>query len=241
MNYPAEKPKNLDQIRQNRPTSAESGLDSEGFKIEREYLSREEQASLAALLGPINSAGRRGVLAIPAISAFAESTRALKLLTPYLVGKPFPIRAIYFDKSAVANWSVAWHQDLMIAVRRKIDLPGFGPWRRKDLRVHVSPPVEILQQMLTVRFHFDLADDTTGALKVIAGSHRFGKLSADQIASFRAEERQVTCVANAGDALLMRPLLLHASSKNTTSCRRRILHIEYACSPLSGGLEWEPH
>ena len=30
-----------------------------------------------------------------------------------------PVRAILFDKTAGANWKVAWHQDLSIAVKEK--------------------------------------------------------------------------------------------------------------------------
>ncbi|MET0554472.1 MAG: phytanoyl-CoA dioxygenase, partial [Vicinamibacteria bacterium] len=40
-----------------------------------------------------------------------------------------------------------------------------------------------------------------------------------------------------GDVLLMRPLLLHASSKAATDAPRRVLHVEYAADrTLPGGL-----
>ena len=42
---------------------------------------------------------------------------------------------------------------------------------------HVQPPRAILEQMLTVRIHLDRTDESNGALKVIPGSHRQGKLS----------------------------------------------------------------
>ena len=42
---------------------------------------------------------------------------------------------------------------------------------------HVQPPTAILEQMLTVRIHLDRTDESNGALKVIPGSHRQGKLS----------------------------------------------------------------
>ncbi len=46
------------------------------------------------------------------------------------------------------------------------------------------------------------------------------------------------CVLPRGGALLMRPLLLHASSPATGPGHRRVLHIEYASGPLPGGLKW---
>ncbi len=36
----------------------------------------------------------------------------------------------------------------------------------------------------------------------------------------------------------MRPLLLHASSPATAPAHRRVVHLEFAPAPLSGGLEW---
>jgi hypothetical protein len=54
-----------------------------------------------------------------------------------------------------ANWKVAWHQDLTIAVRHRIEVPGFGPWSVKDGVPHVRSPIESLEQMLTVRLHLD--------------------------------------------------------------------------------------
>jgi hypothetical protein len=41
-----------------------------------------------------------------------------------------------------------------------------------------------------------------------------------------------------GGVMLMRPLLLHASSKCRTGAHRRVLHIEYAGCDLPSGLQW---
>jgi hypothetical protein len=70
------------------------------------------------------------------------------------------VRAIYFDKSSDANWLVPWHQDLTLALRERLESPGFGPWSVKDGIPHVQPPVELLERMLTVRIHFDDADES---------------------------------------------------------------------------------
>jgi hypothetical protein len=38
--------------------------------------------------------------------------------------------------------------------------------------------------------------------------------------------------------LLMRPLLLHASSPAIMPQHRRVVHLEYAAEDLPGGLQW---
>ncbi|UYY57540.1 hypothetical protein [Sphingomonas sp. S2-65] len=44
-----------------------------------------------------------------------------------------PVRAILFDKNADVNWGLAWHQDRTVAVRRRNEVPDFGPWAiRRD-------------------------------------------------------------------------------------------------------------
>ena len=57
-----------------------------------------------------------------------------------LGGAARPVRAILFDKTARTNWSLAWHQDRVIAVQRRMDVEGFGPWSRKHGALHVAPP-----------------------------------------------------------------------------------------------------
>src|SRR4051812_19472297 len=45
--------------------------------------------------------------------------------------KARPVRAVYFDKTAAANWAVPWHQDRTIVVRDRAEVAGFGPWTIK--------------------------------------------------------------------------------------------------------------
>jgi ectoine hydroxylase-related dioxygenase (phytanoyl-CoA dioxygenase family) len=47
------------------------------------------------------------------------------------------------------------------------------------------------------------------------------------------------CVMAAGDAMLMRPLLLHASRKSTSHRPRRVVHLEFAAADaLPSPLQW---
>jgi hypothetical protein len=215
-----------------------SSLETEGFTLIPRVLTPSEIQHWITTLGPVTSAGRRGLLSHPAVAKFARSTHILDLLRPHLPADPIPVRAIYFDKSPESNWLVAWHQDLTIAVQEKHEVPDFGPWSIKDGIPHVQPPVECLAQMLTLRLHLDDADETNGALRVLPRTHKLGRLSTSQILQQRDHTPEHLCTCKAGDALLMRPLLLHASSRATIPSHRRILHIEYAAFDLPSTLQW---
>lgn len=210
----------------------------DGFCLIPQVLDEHQCRALIERLGTVEGAGRRGLLGVPEVAGLALSERLVDLVRPHLPAQPVPVRAIYFDKSPDANWLVPWHQDLTLALRNRKEVPGFGPWSVKEGIPHVQPPVELLEKMITVRFHLDAADDSNGALRVLPGSHQRGRWSAEQIGEWRECVPEVMCRAAAGDALLMRPLLLHASSRATRAGHRRVLHLEYAGFRLPEGLEW---
>ena len=137
------------------------------------------------------------------------------------------VRAIYFDKSADANWLVPWHQDLTLALRERADVEGFGPWSVKEGVPHVQPPVDYLRRMLTVRLHLDDADESNGALRVLPGSHADGRLGAGRIQEIRARQNEVLCAVRAGGA-----------GRSTSDRHRRVLHLEYAAFRLPPELHW---
>ena len=215
-----------------------SEVEQHGFAIVPNVVNMAEREELISILGTISGAGRRGLLALPKIVSLARSARFLDLVRPCLSSEPAPVRAIYFDKSPGTNWLVSWHQDLILAVRARAEIPGFGPWSTKDGIPHVQPPIELLQQMVTVRLHLDDADESNGALRLLPGSHRLGRLSAERIQELRREQSDFLCAASTGDVLLMRPVLLHASGRSKSTQHRRVLHIEYAGFALPFGLQW---
>ena len=171
------------------------------------------------------------------VAEIASSTKLVSILERLLGRKAFPVRAIFFDKTAESNWRVPWHQDLSIAVSKQIETPDFTAWSIKDEILHVQPPREILEGMATVRLHLDECDANNGALKVISGSHASCKLNAVQIGEWSKKET-VVCEIPKGGALVMRPLLLHSSSPAKNPSHRRVLHIEYATDELPNGLKW---
>ncbi len=213
-------------------------IDRDGFAIVPGVLNAAEIGELLSALGAITSAGRRGMLGLPVVAELSRSDRILPMVRRHLAAEPIPVRAIYFNKSPDTNWLVPWHQDLTLAVDARVEVPGFGPWSIKDGIPHVQPPVALLEQMLAVRLHFDDTEESNGALRVLPGSHRHGRLSPQQIEKLRAQGCDHVCCASAGDMVLMRPLLLHASGRSTNNRPRRILHIEYAGFSLPAELDW---
>ena len=213
-------------------------LEQKGFVLIPNVLSADEVEGLIVALGRVTGAGRRGLLTVPAVYNLARLPKMLELVRPNLAAEPRPVRAIYFNKTAEANWFVAWHQDLTIAVQAQGAVPEFTGWSVKDGVPHVQPPVELLENMLTLRIHLDDCDETNGALLVSAGTHRLGRLSADQIQELIAKHQEHRCSAKAGDVMLMRPLLLHSSGRSQGLRQRRVLHVEYAGFTLPEPLKW---
>ena len=215
-------------------------LAEDGFEIVPAVLAETETEAFRIAVSTMKVApGHRNLMKrVPEIAAWAVSPKVLALLKSRLGTEPFPVRSIFFDKTPEANWRVPWHQDLSIAVKQRLDLPGYGPWSTKDGVPHVQPPTEFLETMVTIRLHLDDCDESNGALRVIPGSHRLGRLKADAIAEMRSKREEVTCPVQAGDGLLIRPLLLHASSPAQAPAHRRVIHLEYATRALAEGLAW---
>ncbi len=182
--------------------------------------------------------GVRNLLEInDAVRRIVCDERIRRLVRPVLGEAAFAARAILFDKPPGANWSLGWHQDSVISVRERIDVPGFIAWSTKAGVLQVQPPAEVLAGMLAVRVHLDDCTIDNGPLRVLPGSHRFGWLD-DEIDDWKLRVEPVTCTVRARGVVVMNPLLLHASSAATRACHRRVIHIEYACADLPGGLQW---
>ncbi len=212
-----------------------------GFALAPDALDDATIDALSEILVPYQvagAAGARNLLDVPAIVKLARSAPVRALVEPVLGPSCFAVRGIYFDKTPGANWKVPYHQDLSIAVRERREIAGFGPWSTKAGVVHVQPPTEFLEAMVTLRLHLDDCDESNGALRVLPDTHRLGKLGAPQIARQREMGREIVCAVPRGGALLMRPLLLHASSPAHNPRHRRVIHLEWAAREMSGDLQW---
>lgn len=164
-------------------------------------------------------------------------TKKLNTLICQLFGEGyFTIKSIYFDKPGNSNWFVAYHQYLTISVNHRFDIPGFGPWTRKQHQFAVQSPLHILENNFTIRIHLDDTDGNNGALHVIPGSHLKGIYRPGNI-DWSLETEEV-CKVSKGSVMIMRPLLLHASGRTINPQNRRVIHIEFSNQQLPEPLNW---
>jgi len=220
-----------------------------GFVIARRVVQREQLDELIdlCLQSKEQNQTRRGesvfgirhlLNVVPRLHEIVASSPFIELARAVLGEEARPVKGVYFDKTPQANWPVPWHQDATITVREHRDVAGFEMRPVKDGVVHALPPVELSEKMLALRIHLDDAEVDHGALRVIPGSHREGRLDKNQTDRWLSGISEVVCSVAAGDVMLMRPLLLHASSPCRRPEHRRVIQIEYASFDLPGGLEW---
>lgn len=214
-------------------------IQKNGFEIHRSVLSSEKISELRTEADAIaKAAGTACVRHLRGLSHLVDDLSQSKTLLSLLPTGFQPVRSILFDKTKSENWPVAWHQDLTIAVAEKKAVNGYGSWSFKDGSPHVQAPVSLLENMVTIRLHLDDTPAANGALRVVPGSHKNGKINADDLVNF-SKTSCVTCECAAGDALLMVPLILHASQRAEVATRRRVIHIEYARKDqLDPHLKW---
>ena len=181
--------------------------------------------------------GSRNLLAMfPDVSTLLISRPLLEFVTGVLGCNAGLVRALYFDKPPGRTWSLPWHKDRTIAVKRN-DIPS-SRFRKPTLKTgisHVEAPDSLLAEMLTLRIHLDEMTEENGPLSVIPASHDPNVLSKQQPVQVRA---------NVGDVLAMRPLLSHSSSSSRpeTTLHRRVIHLELASHrELPDGYEWHTY
>lgn len=151
----------------------------------------------------------------------------------------FAVRAILFDKSADANWSLDWHQDRTIAVAAKVETDGFGPWTTKQGMLHVQPPQAVIESLITLRVHLDDVVVDNAPLRVVSGSHMLGRIAESQLESVVEGGEATICLAKAGDIWAYKTAIVHASSASSSpQTRRRVLQLDYADRKLPPPLNW---
>ena len=216
-----------------------SQLEDLGYEIYREAIDRDEIQALREEADSI--ASRAGTACVRHIRHRSRVFRELSTSDQLMGLIPRglrPVRGILFDKTQDENWPVPWHQDLTISVSEEHELTGYGPWSRKDGSPHVQPPLQLLENMATIRIHLDETMKENGALMVIPKSHSQGKMNSSEVAGFPKEQATV-CECGIGDVLTMSPLILHSSKRSEVPGRRRVLHFEYARDEdLDAALDW---
>lgn len=173
-----------------------------------------------------------------ALRALTAAVSPIQRIAAELIGEgAFAVRAILFDKTPGTNWSLAWHQDRTIAVRERIDTPGFGPWSVKQGLQHVEPPFALIEAMATLRVHLDDVPHDNAPLLIAPGSHRLGRIAETEIERTVTNCGSYTCLAERGDIWGYSTPILHASATGEHP-HRRVLQIDFANAALPNGLRW---
>lgn len=183
-------------------------------------------------------AGSRELLSQSWCAKLAAELHRHPALAPLIPASHVAVQCTGFNKSAGQNWLVPIHQDLSIPVAERVSNPSLTGWSEKDGQLYVQPPREVLEDLIALRLHLDDCGPAEGPLRVVPGSHRQGRASQAETLSARDRLGETTCLADRGGVLLMRPLLLHASSKTTSGRPRRVLHFVYGPQTLPLGLRW---
>jgi hypothetical protein len=185
-----------------------------------------------------SGAGSRTLLAHPESRELVGTIKSNPEVRPLLPPSAVAVQCTLFDKTPEKNWLVALHQDLSIPVRARIESERCGAWSQKEGQWFVQPPDEVLSRLVAVRVHLDASTTESGPLRIVPGSHRFGRLTASEADTHRKAFGETAVHSPRGGAIVMRPLLLHASSKATAPIRRRVLHFLFGPVDLPFGLEW---
>jgi ectoine hydroxylase-related dioxygenase (phytanoyl-CoA dioxygenase family) len=220
-----------------------TAVEQQGFEIIPDLFDRVGMASVIRSLDQMplrhGRAGVRNALRIESVQELARDSRVMNLASDQLGGHAIPFRATFFDKSSQVNWLVVWHQDTALPLRKRRDVKGWGPWSVKEGVMCAHAPAYALEQVLAIRIHLDDSDEQNGSLRVLPQTHTLGVLSDDAIHDLSEKIPPFDCFVRAGGVLVMKPLLIHSSSKAKSENRyRRVLHVEYAaCASFPDGIE----
>ena len=207
-------------------------IEENGYGIVRDIVNKSEANNLLEKLAgaelPRSRAGIRHLMATPGVSTVAHAENVFASVKAILGERAIPFRATLFDKSPESNWLVMWHQDTALPLLDKKESEGWGPWSVKDGVTYAHAPAKALERVLAVRLHLDDSNLRNGPLRILPGTHNSGVLTDEEIHGLSETVQAVECPVPRGGAILMRPLIVHASSKSTSKEPRRVIHIEYA-------------
>lgn len=223
-------------------------LEIKGYTILDDFYSHDEINLILNCIKGYNSIGnshlktkdifaiRQLIKNIPELTRFIFNDTLKELISTFYKSDYFLTKAIYFDKPSKSNWFVPYHQDLSISVNKKVNLENYVNWTFKKDQYGVQPPIEILNETITIRIHLDDTNENNGALKVIPKSHLNGIIRTNS-EQWNIENEKIIKLKKGG-VMLMKPLILHASNKTTNHKKRRVIHLEFNNHQLPQPLDW---
>lgn len=229
-------------------SSYKGHIEKYGFSVINKVFSETEIAEIIHVLDHIDTskenfrksedlfAIRQFLKEVPEIKNLIFNHNIKTIIREIFGDRYFVVKSIYFDKPETSNWYVAYHQDLTISVDKKLELSGFGPWTTKQNQFAVQPPLDILENIYTIRIHLDDTDENNGALKMVPESHAKGIYRPETI-DWTVETEEI-CKVEKGGVMLMKPLTLHGSNRTTNGKKRRVIHIEFSDKELPEVLKW---
>jgi hypothetical protein len=214
--------------------SAAFDFERDGCAIVDDVLPARSMRAVERVVGglPCRGAGSRSLLRLDWCQAVARRLAHHAALRRCLDhGDLAAVQCTLFHKHAGCNWSVPPHRDLHIAVAERVEHRALVGWSRKQGEWFVQAPRSLLRRLVAVRLHVDGDRTGGGALRVAPGSHRLGAAGAEPAPLHEA-------LIARGGALVMRPLLIHASHRAVRPGQRRVLHFLFGPRDLPFGLRW---
>jgi ectoine hydroxylase-related dioxygenase (phytanoyl-CoA dioxygenase family) len=215
-------------------------FESSGFAVVAQVLIDSECSKVAGHFDTFTSdeAGSRALLELDWCRNLVMTLRSNPEIARHLSSDTVAVQCTAFSKTPETNWLVSLHQDLSIPVRERVQNPECRGWSSKQGVLFVQPPVAVIESLVAIRVHIDACSTENGALRIVPGSHLLGRLGTDAQAEIRNATGELVVPVDRGGALLMRPLLLHASSKAAVPNGRRVLHFLFGPRSLPLGLRW---
>lgn len=215
----------------------------DGYELINEFISQDQLISINSEINTVELKSKTGGIRnaekrFSSVFELANSEQLKAQAKNYILEPVSLVRAILFNKAPENNWLVTWHQDRTVAVSEKFENDKWGPWSVKDGITHVQPPLEVLNSMVSFRIHLDDMTQENGCLKVLPKSQNLGILDHSSIQEYVKNHSPVICEAPKCSALVMRPHILHSSSKASSPSQRRVLHLEYSSFKLPSGVAW---
>jgi hypothetical protein len=220
--------------------SATQLLETVGYAVIPSILPDSQVQHLSRLITSFVDAthSTRKLLDAPWCSELGEQLRVDPHLRPLLPSNAQVVQCTLFAKSVEKNWLVSLHQDLSVPVAGRVESSQCSGWSQKEGDLFVQPPIAVLEDIVAIRVHLDDCDESNGALRVVSGSHRLGRLTSSAAIEERNRCGECSVAVARGGVMVMRPLLLHASSKASSDAPRRVLHFVFGPSDLPEGLRW---
>lgn len=194
----------------------------DGYEVISGVVGDEELRRIGAVLETAFAASTRLALRHEDIAAMSQLVRCrVAAVLPIIAGAQC-ISCHYFNKCDDENWMVPLHRDEYFICNEHVRAGDAAVSTIKEGERFGLYPFPLLRRIIAVRVAIDRISQDNGPLRVIPRSDGEGFVPSDL-------DRGVEVLQEPGDALIMSPLIYHASGRIAGGGRRRVLHFAYLC------------